>query len=118
MNFMSILSIFAASGYFFNDVLAILSVVGSVLLFLSLLFSNGISTRLVSLGEWGMAPLVFGSFFQVALIITGVNPDSIGFIVRIPTGVVNGLFVISILLVASWWLEKTRKRDDNVRLSR
>jgi len=114
VNFMSTLSIFAASGFFFNDVLAILSVVGSVFLFLGSLFSNDISARLVSLGEWGMAPLVFGSFFQVALIITGINPDSIGFIVRIPTGVVNGLFAVSILLlVARWWLGRMGKGDED-----
>jgi len=109
MNFMSILSIFAAIGYFFNDVLAILGAVGTILLFLGSLFSNDISARLVSLGEWGMAPLVFGAFFQVAMIITGTAPESIGFVVPMPTDVVNWLFAVSVLLlVARWRLGRIR----------
>ena len=113
MNLMSIMSVFAASGLFFNDVLAILSVVGSILLFLGSLPSK-ISSRLVGLGEWGMAPLVFGSFFQVALIITGVasETESIGFIIPMPPSVVNGLFTASILLlVARGWQRKKEIED-------
>ena len=107
--FMGIMTIFAASGYFVNDVLAILSAVGCALLFLSLFFSHNISARLLSLGEWGTAPLVFGSFFQFAMIVTGIarETESIGFLITLPTSVATGLFAISILLmVARWWRKK------------
>ena len=106
---MGIMTIFPASGYFINDILAILSAVGCTLLFLSLFFPHHISARLISLGEWGTAPLVFGSFFQFSMIITGIarETESIGFLITLPTGVVTGLFAVSILLVvARWWLKK------------
>lgn len=109
--FMGIMTIFAASGYFVNDVLAILSAIGCALLFLSLFFPHNISARLISLGEWGTAPLVFGSFFQFSMIITGIarETESIGFLITLPTGVATGLFAISILLmITRWWLKRHR----------
>ena len=113
MTFMTTMSVFAMSALFFNDVLAMLSGVGSLLLCIGSLSSKDISARLVALGEWCIAPLVFGSFFQIAMIITGVASDTerIGFIFPIPTSVVTGLFITSVcLLVARWWLG--RKRDE------
>jgi len=108
---MFFLNLSAVSGMIFNDLLATLSMVGTLLLFLGSFSSNNISARLVSLGEWSTAPLVFGSLFQVALYITGLafETESIGFVIPMSTGMVNGLFAVSILLlIAHWWLKKKK----------
>ena len=104
---MILLDIPAMSGVFFNDVLAILSVVGCGLLFLSALFQPSLQ-KLEQLGEWGTAPLVFGTFFQVSLLIVDIRPGKIGFVVPMTPAMVNGLFAASLLLFGGWW-RLTRK---------
>ena len=107
---MFLLNLFGISAVFFNDVLAILSAAGCFLLLLGSFPSNRISSWLISLGEWGMAPLIFGAFFQICFLISGLasETENIGFVLPMSVGLVNGLFTASgLLLIAQRW----RKRD-------
>jgi hypothetical protein len=100
--------LFAMSGVFYNDVLALVSVSGSLILFLGS-FPNSPFKPLIGLAEWSSAPLVFGTFFQACLLLTGLAPEyeTIGFFVPMPHGWVNALFAFSLALMgALWWLRR------------
>ena len=105
---MKLLDIPAVSGAFFNDILVLLSLAGCGLMFLAALGGPRLKW-MEKIGEWGTAPLVFGIFFQVSQQIVGFEPEKIGFILPMPPGLVNGLFVVSLLLFAGWWWIKGRK---------
>jgi hypothetical protein len=110
----SLLAIPAVSGMVYNDVLSLLSVIGSSFMFLSALFGAPLR-RLGELGEWGMAPLIFGTLFQIAFLMIGVAPETekIGFIIPMTPNVITGLFVASFLLLAGrWWLRRGLYRMD------
>ena len=105
----SLLAIPAVSGLAYNDVLSLLSLGGCSLMLLAALFGARLR-RLGELGEWGLAPLVFGSLFQVSFLIMEMASESetIGFIFPMSPGMVNGLFVMSfLLLVCRWWLQRS-----------
>ena len=57
---MFLFGLFAMSGIFYNDVLALVSIVGSLILFLGS-FPNSALKPLIGLAEWSSAPLVFGT---------------------------------------------------------
>jgi hypothetical protein len=100
--------LFAMSGVFYNDVLALVSIIGSLILFLGS-FPNSALKPLIGLAEWSSAPLVFGTFFQACLLLTGLAPEykTIGFIVPMPQGWVNALFAFSLALTgARWWMRR------------
>jgi hypothetical protein len=103
---MKILDIPAMSGAFFDDILVILSLAGCSLMFLAALGGPRLR-QLGAIGEWCLAPLVFGVFFQVSQWIVGYDPERIGFLVPMPTALVNVLFAISLLLFAAqWWIKR------------
>lgn len=107
---LQLLTIPAASGYFYNDVLALVSFLGSLILFLDS-FPHSPFKRWIGLAEWSSAPLVFGLFFQVSLLAIGFPSEEgpIGFLVPMPLGMVNGLFGLSLLLMAGrGWIRRTR----------
>ena len=109
---MSILAIFAASGYFYNDVLVLISILGSSVLFLGS-FPHSPFKRLIGLAEWSSAPFVFGTFFQVCLILTGVaaETEKIGVLIPMATDLVTGLFALSfVLLVGHRWLKRSQHK--------
>ena len=68
----SFLIIPAACAFFYNDVLALISILGSVLLFLGS-FPGFPFKRLIGLAEWNSAPLVFGTFFQFCFYLLGMS---------------------------------------------
>ena len=112
---MNLFDIPAVSGVFFGDILVILSCVGCSLMFLSALGSPRLQ-RLEDIGAWGTAPLIFGIFFQVSQQIVGFQPDRIGFLIPMPPGLVDGLFVVSLLLfIGWWWLKRRSKRVIGIR---
>jgi hypothetical protein len=107
-NALKLLIIPAGSAYFYNDVLAIISIAGSVVLFLSS-FPNSPFKRLVGLAEWNSAPLVFGTFFQVSFILEGMVPETerMGIVVPMSPHLVSGLFAVSIMLMMGrWWIPR------------
>jgi hypothetical protein len=102
------LTIPAASAYFYNDVLAILSLLGSLVLFLGA-FPESPFKRLQKVAEWYIAPLVFGTFFQIAFVLLQLVPETetMGILVPMRPGLVNALFVASYVLVGGrWWVAK------------
>jgi len=108
----SLLVIPAMSGFFYHDVLSLVSVTGCSLMFLSEFFDTARFgaplRRLGELGEWSTAPLVFGTLFQLAVIMLGLTDQNIGFIVPMAPNLVNGLFAVSFLLLAGrWWLKRS-----------
>ena len=62
----------AACAYFYNDVLVIVSLLGSMVRFAAALGVHPFE-RLVPLAEWHIAPLVFGTLFQLAFYATGLG---------------------------------------------
>jgi hypothetical protein len=96
--------LFGMSAVFYNDVLALVSVLGSLLLFLGSP-PNSPFRPLSGLAEWSSAPLVFGAFFQVCLLLTGLarEYETIGFVVLLPQGWVNALFALSLGLANLYW---------------
>ena len=105
---MSVLFIFAASGVFYNDVLVIISVLGSIILFLGS-FPNSPLRRFIGLAEWCISAVVFGTFFQIAIAVTELEPEQIGFLVPMSAGLVNGLFALSCMLLGGhWWMKRNQ----------
>jgi hypothetical protein len=104
---MNLFVIPAVSGAFFDDILVILSCIGCSLMFLSALGGPRLQ-RLEEIGAWGTAPLAFGIFFQLSLRITDFQPDRIGFLIPMPPGLVDGLFVVSLLFFIGWWWLKRK----------
>lgn len=106
---MFLLNLYGMSAIFFNDILAMLSAVGGLLLLIGSFSPNKVSSWLISLGEWSLAPLIFGSLFQICFFISGLasETENIGFVLPMPVGVVNGLFTVSIFsLIARWCRRK------------
>ena len=111
---LSFLTIFTASAYFYNDVLALISFLGSVVLFLAA-FPNSPLQGFASLAEWNSAPLVFGTFFQICFILTGVGAEakSMGVLVPMHPHLVSALFGSSTVLMAGrLWV---RRRDGSTK---
>ena len=107
------LTIPAASAYFYNDVLAILSLLGSLVLFLGT-FPQSPFKRLQKLAEWYIAPLVFGTLFQIAFVLLQLVPETetMGLLVPMRPGLVNALFVTSYMLVGGrLWVRRNHVGD-------
>ena len=89
----SFLIIPAACAFFYNDVLALISILGSVVLFLGS-FPGFPFKGLIGLAEWNSAPLVFGTSFQLCFSLPGMSPetDVMGLLAPMPPWLVSGLF--------------------------
>jgi hypothetical protein len=106
---MELLNIFAGIGIVVGDLLAILSVIGSVILFVGALVSNSPMRKFGQIANWSVMGLVFGVIFQFSMAITGTTPELIGAVVRMKPIMVNGLLTLSfVLLVGRWWLRRNR----------
>jgi hypothetical protein len=106
--FVKFLVIPAMSAYFYNDVLGLISLLGSVVLFLGT-FPGSRFKRWIGLAEWNSAPLVFGTFFQVCFLAIGLAPETprMGVLVPMSPGLVTGLFGLSfVLLIARRWVKR------------
>jgi hypothetical protein len=106
----SLFIILAVSGNFYNDVLALISIVGTFMMLLGSI--PGISLpKMAAIGEWCLSAVFFGILFQVSIIATGMNPERIGFVLPMHPALVTGLFVASSLfLLCCWWLKRTQVR--------
>src|SRR5688572_4119747 len=107
---MGILTIFSGIGMFINDFMSIISVFGSLILLISaIFFPNASPRKLDNFFNWSIGGLLMGGVFQVCLLITGMMPEKIGVMFRMPFNVVNALFILSfLLLLARFWVIKRR----------
>ena len=105
---MEFLNIFAMMGLMIDDLLAILSVIGSLILLIGS-FSKAPLRRYGKIADWSIMGLVLGGFCQIAMAITGNVPEFVGFLVRMKPGMVNGLLFLSLtMLVLRWWIRRNR----------
>ena len=106
-----LLTIPAASAYFYNDVLGLMSLAGGIVWFLGSRPDSPLK-RLIGLAEWSSAPLVFGTFFQVSFLLIGMAPETpkMGILLPMPPGLVTGLFAVSLLLLfgRKWIIRRYR----------
>ena len=104
--------ILAVSGNFYNDVLALIIVVGTLLMLVGSI--PGISLRrIAAIGEWSLSAVFFGILFQISIITTGLNPEKIGFVVPMHPALVTGLFVLSSLFLLCYWrLKRTQVKGE------
>lgn len=100
---MELLNIFAMIGLVINDLVAIVSVIGSVILFVGS-FSSASLRRYGRIADWSILGLVLGALFQISMAITGTTPDKIGFVVGMTPMMVNGLLGLSLLLLIGRWV--------------
>ncbi len=105
---MELLNFFAGIGMVINDLLAIFSVIGSFVLLLGS-FSDKPLNRYGDFANYSILGLIFGSFFQISMAITGNTLDKIGIIVPMTPVMVDGLFGSSfLLLILRWSLRRNR----------
>ena len=104
--------LFAISGNFYNDVLALISVVGTFLMLLGSI--PGVPLRwMAAIGEWSTSAVFFGILFQVSILATDLDPESIGFVVPMHPALVTGLFAVSaFFLLCCWWLRQTQVKEE------
>jgi hypothetical protein len=100
---MEIINLFAMVGMVINDLLAIFSVVGSVILLFGA-FSKARLKRYGQIADWSILGLIFGGLFQISMAVTGTTPELIGIVFRMPAIMINALLGVSLLMLAGRWL--------------
>lgn len=110
---MGLINVFAMMGMVINDIISIYSVIGSLMLFIGA-FSKKSRNRFSQFADWSILGLVFGGLSQIAMAVTGTTPEKIGVIVRMPHALVDGLLLLSLLLLISGWcIRKNRRRKED-----
>jgi hypothetical protein len=107
---MEIINVFAMIGMVINDLLAILSLLGSVILLFGA-FSRAHLKRYGQIANWSLLGLVFGGLFQISMAVTGTTPELIGIVFRMPAMMVNALLGVSLLMLAGRWLIRRTLRN-------
>lgn len=102
---MELLNIFAMIGMVINDLLALLSVLGSLILLFGA-FSKARLNRYGKIANWSILGLVFGGLFQISLAVTGTMPEKIGVVFRMPALMVSALLGVSLLMLIGRWMIK------------
>jgi uncharacterized membrane protein len=102
---MELLNIFAMVGMVINDLLALLSVVGSTILLFGA-FSKAPLKRYGKIAEWSFLGLIFGGLFQISMAITGTTPEKIGVVFRMSSLMVSALLGVSLLMLIGRWAIK------------
>lgn len=95
---MEFIEVFAMIGMFINDLLAILSVIGSAILLFGE-FSEAPLRRYGKIADWSIVGLCMRGAFQIVLFISGSMPDRIGFVFPMESLMVSALFGISLLML-------------------
>lgn len=99
---MTLIDILAGLAITFSDLLAVGSIIGCAvsLIIRCLNFAADPGFRIADkFFTPGLVCLVFGSILQLALLSTPSQPDTIGFVFRVPVQFAGILFVLSILLI-------------------
>lgn len=107
---MEMLSMFAAIGLMFNNLVALASAFGSAVMLLRAFVP---ARKFGEIADWSLAGLVFGGFFQLCILFTGLEAERIGILLPLPINVVNALFVTSLFLVLLRW--NIRRQRQNFR---
>ena len=99
---MTLWEIFAYMGQMLNDFLAIFSLLGTFILFVSGLLrlrSGSGESRLDRIADKTLFAFFFGVIFQIAQYSTNNVPERIGFMLRLQPMLVNVMFFISLLFL-------------------
>lgn len=105
---MELLNVFAMIGFVINDLVSIISVLGSLILFVGS-FSNAPLKRYGRIADWSIMGLVLGTLFQLSMAITGTSPELIGMVVRMTPLMVSVLLALSfVLLVGRGLIRRSR----------
>jgi uncharacterized membrane protein len=100
----------AGVGVFANDIFAIASVIGSLVLFFGAFFDTPLR-RYGEIANWSLMGLVFGVIFQISMVITKTVPEKIGLLFQMTPALVTGLLGLSfLLLLGRWWIRRNRYR--------
>jgi hypothetical protein len=95
---MEIIEVFAMVGMMINDLMAILSLLGSTILLLGS-FSKAPLKRYGRIADWSVLGLVFGIGFQFSMAVTNNMPEKIGFIAPMSSLMISAMLGISILML-------------------
>ncbi|MBK6793016.1 MAG: hypothetical protein IPG80_10870 [Anaerolineales bacterium] len=95
---MEIINILAMVGTIINDILALLSALGSFIMLLGS-FGKASWRKYGQIADWSILGLVLGWGLQICMAITKTTPEQIGMIFRMPTLMVYALLSISLLMV-------------------
>jgi hypothetical protein len=108
-SFESLLVIPAACAFFYNDVLALISILGSVILFLGS-FPGFPFKRLIGLAEWNSAPLVFEDVLPGLLLSARHEPGNGRYGTACPDAAMAGQRSVCgvLLLMGGRWWRKSR----------
>lgn len=102
---MEILNVFAMIGMVINDLLALLSVIGSLILLFGA-FSKAPLRKYGKIAEWSVLGLFFGGLFQISMAITGTMPEKVGIVFRMSSLMVSALLGVSLLMLIGRWTIK------------
>ena len=100
--------LFSTMGMLGGDILALFSVMGSVVVFLDSITSNSDLHRRGKFLDMSLVCLIMGMIGQFAIAYTGARVERVGFL-QIRIIIVDGLLALSFLfLLASWFIRRTR----------
>jgi hypothetical protein len=107
----SVIDVFASLGQTIDDVLAIISIIGSAILLLGAFVSDKPIGRFGEIANWSILGLVFGIICQVSIAITHPSFDRVGIFIRMPYGTVNFILTLSfVMLVGRGFVLKNKYR--------
>ncbi len=95
---MEIVNVFAMVGMVINDLLAVLSVLGSFIMLLGS-FGKASLKKYGQIANWSILGLVFGWGFQISMAVTGTTPEQIGVVFRMSALMVYALLSVSLLML-------------------
>ena len=95
---MEIITLLGGVGMVINDLLAVLSVIGSLILLLGA-FGKASLKKYGQIADWSIVGLVMGWMFQICMVITHTTPEKIGMVFRMPALMVYALLSVSLLML-------------------
>lgn len=105
---MEIITVFAYIGITINDMLAVLSVLGSIVLLIGVFVSLG---KTGQFADWSIGGLIFGGIFQLSMVVAKVEAEYVGILIRMPSAVAISLFMLSaLLLLLRWQIKRNRHK--------
>jgi hypothetical protein len=102
------IGIFVTFGQLLDDIFAIYSVIGSLILLIGGFISDDAIGNFGKAARWSFLGLIFGSIGQLSIIYAGTMIERVG-IFQIPFGTVNiVLFTSFLMLLLRWWIRQNR----------
>jgi len=100
---MTVVELLGYVGSIINDVVSILSLIGSLILLLGS-FGKATIKKYGKIAEWSIMGLVFGWGLQIAMEVSNTMPEKVGFIFPISPLMVYALLGASSLMLIGRWL--------------